>query len=148
MFIPDITVLVPHAKPMLLVDKLVRADQNSLCSEVTIGKYTLFCHEDGVDAWIGIEYMAQTVAAHAGFLAHRKNEPVRIGFLLGTRHYQCQVNIFPFGATLQIQVERQYLSEDGLGSYECRIFAQDQELAHAILTVYQTSEAQPQTREL
>ena len=148
MFIPDISTLVPHARPMLLVEKLVRADQKSLCSEVTVGKDTLFHHGDGVDAWIGIEYMAQTVAAHAGFLAHLENEPVRIGFLLGTRHYQCQTNIFPFGATLQIQVERQYLTEDGLGSYQCRIFAQDQELARAILTVYQALKAQPQTREL
>ena len=148
MFIPDITTLVPHASPMLLIDRIVGACQNTLRSEIKISKNSLFCHHGNVDAWIGIEYMAQTVAAHAGFLAYLKNEPVRIGFLLGTRHYQSHVNAFSVGTTLEIQVERQYLSDEGLGSYQCRILENEQEVAHAILTVYQPSDSRHSTRKL
>lgn len=141
MTIPDIASFVPHTRPMLLLDRVIDADQNTLCSEVRINSDSLFCHKGNVAAWIGIEYMAQTVAAHAGFLACQDNEPVRVGFLLGTRLYQSHVDTFPAGTVLKIQVERQYLSEEGLGSYKCRILEKDLEVAMAILTVYQPSDS-------
>lgn len=148
MTIPDIATLVPHARPMLLIDRLIHADQNILSSEVRIDATSLFCYKGKVAAWIGLEYMAQTVAAHAGFLAHQKNEPVRIGFLLGTRHYQSHVDTFPVGTKLTIQVERLYLNDEGLGSYKCQILNKDFLAASAILTVYQPSDSHHQQEKL
>ena len=41
-------------------------------------------------AWVGLEYMAQAIGAYAGYTARLRGEPVRIGYLLGTRRYECK----------------------------------------------------------
>lgn len=129
---------MPHSAPMLLLDRAVEADETTLKAQVTIRQDSLFCQNNEVGAWVGLEYMAQAVGAHAGFLAMRLGKPVRIGFLLGTRHYHCSVHSFPVGTTLEISVRRQYeMIEEGLGSYQCILFSEGKEIANALCTVYQ-----------
>ena len=140
--IPDIEKLVPHAKPMLIVDKVVDADDESLSAKVTIREDNLFCQNNidtkGIGAWVGIEYMAQTIAAHAGYLAYLKNEPVKVGFLLGTRKYVCNYSYFEAGSVLRIHVKLLFRADNGTGSYECSITDKTgNELANATLTVFQ-----------
>jgi predicted hotdog family 3-hydroxylacyl-ACP dehydratase len=139
MSLPDIKTLVPHAGTMSLLDRLVAADAETLTAQVSIGPDTLFCADGAVGAWVGVEYMAQAVAAHAGYLARRRGEPVRVGFLLGTRRYACTVPAFAAGSVLAIHVERALQGDNGLGAFDCRIEdARDgRELASATITVFQ-----------
>ena len=137
MKLPSIATLVPHAKPMLIVDRVLAADDTSLTAELTIQKDSLFCHNGAVAAWVGVEYMAQTVAAHAGYLATLEKKPIRPGMLLGTRSYTCNCPSFAVGSTLRIHVNRLFLADNGLGSYSCTIDNMDDEQAKAILTVFQ-----------
>ena len=137
MDIPDIRSLVPHAGPMILLDRVVSADDESLCAEVTICSDSLFCTADGVGAWVGLEYMAQAIAAYAGYIAYRRGEAVKIGFLLGTRRYECERPFFSVGTRLQIHVKRIFQGENGMGSFECRIDEGAAQLASVTLTVYQ-----------
>jgi predicted hotdog family 3-hydroxylacyl-ACP dehydratase len=137
MNMPDIRSLVPHAGPMVLLDRVTAADEESLVAEVTIRSDSLFCTTAGVGAWIGLEYMAQTIGAYAGYLAYQRGEKVKIGFLLGTRHYECSRPYFTVGTRLQIHVRRVFQSDNGMGSFECRIEDGGAALAHVILTVYQ-----------
>ncbi|MDN4051868.1 3-hydroxylacyl-ACP dehydratase [Massilia sp. YIM B02763] len=138
MNLPDIAALVPHSETMLLLDRVLAADADTLDAEVAIGPDTLFCADGAVGAWVGVEYMAQAVAAHAGHGAHQRGEPVRVGFLLGTRRYTCAQAAFPVGSVLRVHVERVLQGENGLGAYECRILAPDgAELAGATITVFQ-----------
>jgi predicted hotdog family 3-hydroxylacyl-ACP dehydratase len=137
MKIPDFGSLVPHAKPMVLLDRVLWADQENLCAEVCIRSDSLFCTAEGVGAWVGLEYMAQAVAAYAGYVAHLRGEAVRIGFLLGTRRYDCNRPFFYVGTRLQIHVKRVFQSENGMGSFECRIDDGPAQLASVTLTVYQ-----------
>ena len=88
MGMPDIRSLVPHAGAMLLLDRVVSADADNLLAEVRIRSDSLFCNGDGVGVWVGIEYMAQAIAAWAGYIARSRGEPVKLGFLLGTRRYE------------------------------------------------------------
>jgi predicted hotdog family 3-hydroxylacyl-ACP dehydratase len=85
--------------------------------------------------------MAQAVAAHAGYEQQLHGQPIKIGFLLGSRRYESSCATFKIGSVLQVYVHRVLLSENGLGSYECRIeMAGDQEssvLATATVTVFQ-----------
>src|SRR5688572_26717078 len=97
MNIPDISSLVPHARPMVLLDRVICADEESLSAEVSIRSDSLFCTAEGVGAWVGLEYMAQAVAAYAGYVAHLRGEAVKIGFLLGTRRYDCNRPFFSVG---------------------------------------------------
>ena len=59
-------------------------------STVCIGEDSMFFEPPhGVPGYVGLEYIAQTIAAHGGLRARAVGEPVRIGFLLGTRRYDC-----------------------------------------------------------
>ena len=137
MTIPDVRSLVPHSGPMVLLDRVTAADEESLCAEVTIRSDSLFCTAEGVGAWIGREYLAQAIGAYAGYLAHQRGEAVKIGFLLGTRRYDCSRPYFTVGTCLQIHVRKIFQSDNGMGSFECRIEDRGDALANVILTVYQ-----------
>ena len=128
--------LVPHSGTMSLLDRVVESGECWLTAEVIIGPETLFLNNDTVPAWIGIEYMAQAVAAFAGTLAKANQEDVKLGFLLGTRKYTSSVSGFPIGTRLLIHVEEELQSDDGLGVFNCSINA-DNISVNARLNVFQ-----------
>ena len=113
MGMPDIRSLVPHAGPMVLLDRVISVDEDSLLAEVRIHSDSLFCNTDGVGAWVGIEYMAQAIGAWAGYTAQLRGEPVKLGFLLGTRRYDCSRPVFTLGSLLQVHVQRVFQDENG-----------------------------------
>lgn len=138
----DIHGLVPHSGAMSLLDSFVAADEDNLTARVTIRPETMFLADGAVGAWVGVEYMAQTVAAHAGYAAQQRGEPVRVGFLLGTRRYTCAVPAFALGSVLTVHVHRALQGENGLGAFDCRIEdvgadGSARELATATITVFQ-----------
>jgi predicted hotdog family 3-hydroxylacyl-ACP dehydratase len=139
MNLPEISTLVPHDGTMLLLERVLAADAETLCAELTIRPDTLFCDGLGVGAWVGIEYMAQAIAAHAGQLALARGMPVKLGFLLGSRRYQCSVPLFAIGTTLQVKVQQALKGDNGFSAFDCRIedAANNAVLATATVTVFQ-----------
>ena len=137
MGMPDIRSLVPHAGPMVLLDRVISVDEDSLLAEVRIRSDSLFCNTDGVGAWVGIEYMAQTIGAWAGYTAQLRGEPVKLGFLLGTRRYECSRPIFVSGSVLRVHIHRVFQDENGLGSFECYIDDEEGRIATAAVSVFQ-----------
>ncbi len=101
---PDMEKLLFHRPPMILIDRMVQAmDKESTC-EVTIGRHTLFLETSGVPAYVGIEYMAQAVAAHGGYKSYQAGDPIALGFLLGASQLQSFCRFFEVGQTLRIHV--------------------------------------------
>ena len=138
MTLPPIASLIPHAGPMILLDRVLEVDAQQLTAEVVIRTDALFCEQNRVGGWVGIEYMAQAIAALAGWNAKQKNEPVRIGFLVGTRQYTSHTPWFRVGETLHIHIQREIDSDNGVSAVSCRITAPDGLLhASAMLTVFQ-----------
>jgi predicted hotdog family 3-hydroxylacyl-ACP dehydratase len=139
MIFPAIHTLVPHAKPMLLLDRVIAADAESLTAEIIIRADSLFFNKqiNGVAAWVGVEYMAQTVAAYAGYVAQQNNEAVKVGFLLGTRRYECQRPFFALNSVLHIYAKCILQADNGLGSFECMIQNEETQLASAIINAFQ-----------
>jgi len=137
MDIANITVseLLPHDPPMVLLDRALSYDETTLIAEVEIRPESVLCADGGVPAWVGIEYMAQAVAAHAGFKARLDGGLPSVGYLLGTRSYRSSLSSFPVGATLRIHI-RALFTETGLGAFACRI-DMDGEVASATINVYQ-----------
>lgn len=140
MMLPDIRSLLPHAGAMVLLDRVVSADAESLCAEVAIRSGGLFCTSEGVGGWVGIEYMAQAIGAYAGYEAWVRGESVKIGFLLGARQYECRRPFFTPGSILKIHIRRLLVGDNGLASFECRIDDGGGEAATATLTVFQPSD--------
>ncbi|PRC95145.1 hotdog family protein [Solimicrobium silvestre] len=145
MSFPEIRSLIPHKDPMVLLDRVIAVDAESLCAELTITPESRFFDGAGVGAWIGIEYMAQAIAAFAGYSAQQREEAVKVGFLLGSRRYECSCSSFLLGSVLQVQVQRVLQNENGLGAFECTISdANDPNadaLATATVTVFQPDNA-------
>lgn len=148
MTIPGIRQLVPHAGPMVLLDRVVEVDDNALCATVAIDADSMFYSADmaGVGSWVGVEYMAQAIAAHAGYLAWRAGRPVQVGFLLGARKYGATVPAFAAGSTLYVRAALVLRGENGLSAFDCSIAlareAGAPALASATLTVFQPEDVE------
>jgi predicted hotdog family 3-hydroxylacyl-ACP dehydratase len=146
---PNIADLVPHRPPMLLLDRVVAADHESLCAEVDVLSGSMFFDQTTgqVGAWVGIEYMAQAIAALEGFRSLQRGESVKIGFLLGARKYETRCAGFAAGATLRVTVRETLMHEDGLAAFECKIAHAHVDsdagaLAKATVTVFKPKDAQ------
>ncbi|MWV15321.1 3-hydroxylacyl-ACP dehydratase [Pseudomonas sp. L-22-4S-12] len=114
--------LIPHAGNMILIDEVLRFGDDDVETRLTVRPGGLFNQADGsLPAWVGIELMAQSVAAYAGCQARQAGLPVELGFLLGTRKYECNVECFPLGAELHIQATRTLQDDNGMGVFECRL---------------------------
>lgn len=129
--------LVPHGPEMTLIERLVSYDAVRSVAAARIDERSVFFEHGGVPAWAGLEYMAQAIAAHAGFAARLRGERPAVGFLLGTRAYSSFVSHFEAGAQLSISVEPE-ITEAGFASFTCSIES-DRLLATAVVTVYQPS---------
>jgi predicted hotdog family 3-hydroxylacyl-ACP dehydratase len=128
--------VLPHAGRMILIDEILDYSDSSLTARVTIKDSSLFLAADhAVPAWVGIEYMAQTIAAWAGVQAKLRGEPVKPGYLLGTRHYQANKPAFALGEILTIVANKQY-HEGELAVFDCTISG-EQVLVSATLNVFQ-----------
>ena len=133
--------LLPHAGEMILLDAVLEYGPEHAVCRRRIPAAGLFHEADGaLPAWMGVELMAQAIAAWAGCQARAAAEPVRLGFLLGTRHYACNVAAFAPGSELRIEARRDFHDDSGMGVFACRIEAPGV-LAEARLTVFSPPDA-------
>jgi predicted hotdog family 3-hydroxylacyl-ACP dehydratase len=128
---------VPHRGAMRLIDRLLCADDALAVAEVDVPLDGLFVRDGTVPAWVGIEYMAQTVAAWAGARAMRAGGRPRIGFLIGSRRYEARCASFRGGSTLRVEARCELMADNGLGMFDCRIFLEGVEVASARLSVFE-----------
>lgn len=137
----DIRRFLPHSGAMVLLDRLLEVGPEDLWAEVNIRPDSMFCDANGVPGWVGVEYMAQAIAAYAGYAAQLCGDAVKIGFLLGTRRYEANCSSFAIGSRLKIHIHRILQADNGIGSFECHIHSAGQQLASATVTVFQPADA-------
>ena len=114
--------LLPHAGDMILIEQILSFDEEQIHTRLTVKPGGLFSLPDGsLPAWVGVELMAQSVAAFAGCHARQKGNPVALGFLLGTRKFECNVETFTAGSELTIHGIRSLEDDNGMGVFECHI---------------------------
>jgi predicted hotdog family 3-hydroxylacyl-ACP dehydratase len=114
--------LLPHSGDMILIDEVLEFGEEHVRTRVHVRPGGLFNRADGsLPAWVGIELMAQSVAAFAGCQGKLKDEPVQLGFLLGTRKFECNVEHFAVGSELLIHATRSLQDDSGMGVFECRL---------------------------
>jgi predicted hotdog family 3-hydroxylacyl-ACP dehydratase len=131
----DAAELLPHTGEMIWVDKVLDWDEDSVTSELTVRGDALFGDGNMVPAWAGIEYMAQTIGLYAGLHAKRAGEPIRLGFLLGSRRFESNVPAFRIGSVLTVRAEKM-MQDEHLAVFDCRITG-DHVKVGAVLNVYQ-----------
>lgn len=135
--------ILPHNHPMILIDKLeeVNMEEGYVCASTTITPDKIFFDNtlDGIDSYVGIEFMAQTLACFSYFKFNQKSP--KIGFLLGTRSYKCSLEKFETGKTYLIKAKELY-SDSELVSFECFIYNNGEVVANATVNAYQPDNAE------
>jgi predicted hotdog family 3-hydroxylacyl-ACP dehydratase len=114
--------IMRHQPPMVFLDEVVESRHEGLTAVVRIRDGIPFYAADrGVPAWVGIEYMAQSIAALAGIRARNAGEDVPLGLIIGCRKYVSTTAAFAPGSELRISVEELIAEENGFGSFDCII---------------------------
>ncbi|MCJ8210558.1 3-hydroxyacyl-ACP dehydratase [Mucilaginibacter sp. RS28] len=88
MFPVDATPLIPQKAPFVLVDELVFADDTSARSSFTIPEDHVLLEGGYLSAGGLLENIAQTSAAHAGYIARASGQPVRPGFIGAVKDFE------------------------------------------------------------
>jgi len=139
---PPITELLPHRGRAVLLERVLAHDSTTtVCSVDTSTGVLLHDGDGGVPAYFGLEYMAQTVAAHGGLLDREAGRDARPGLFLGTRRLVLSVSRFEPGQRLEVTAKHlrgSVQGSRGLLAFDCTIRAAGaaEAMVSAILTVY------------
>lgn len=119
---------------MVMIDTLSGATDSTADTALTIAADNIFVSGGKFSPSGLLENMAQTAAAHAGYLALRQNGPVKVGFIGAVKDLQIRA-LPPAGATLHTRIEVQStvfnatsvlakvnLGEEVVASCELKIF--------------------------
>jgi len=133
--------LVPHAGRMSLLSRVVAYDEGWLLAEIDIDSDSMFADDRGVPAWVGLEYMAQAIAAYAGLQERIQGGVPKIGFLLGSRNYSSSGDYFARGETFQVKVVLDMVADNGLNVFNCELEGIGAR-ATAVVNVFQPDDAE------
>ena len=130
----DVRTLLPQKAPMVMVDKLISADEKSAATTLQIREENIFVSEGRLNAYALIEVMAQTAAAQLGYenRLHGGND-VRIGYIGAVKRMRIE-SAPRVGETLLTRLE--VLEDFGdMKLVAAESFVNDQKIADAELTI-------------
>lgn len=143
MSFPPIEELLPHRGTMLLLDRVVAFAGGHVMAECSPRRDAWYADTRGnMPAWIGIELMAQAIAAHSSLGRRSEGKPAVPGVLLGTRRFTAVRSAFTAGEMLRITAVRTLRDESGFAAYDCTIASGDVELASATLKAFEPPDFQ------
>ena len=132
--------LVPHRGAMSWLDRVLSVDAERVVAEADLRDTSFFMRDGHLPPWIGIEYMAQAIAAWAGHRARQEGRSIALGFLVGTRRYEVQRQSFQAGDRLCIEATCELMAGNGLGMFSCRVLVEGALAASANLSVFEPPE--------
>ena len=77
----DIRNLIPQREPMIMIDRLLVADEKTGRSQFLVRPDNIFVQRGFLSASGLIENMAQTAAARIGYICQQEKRPVPIGYI-------------------------------------------------------------------
>lgn len=130
--------LLLHKPPMLLLKSVAGWSKGELEALVDPRDSQMFMDANGkLPSWVGIEYMAQAIGALAGIEARLANQPLSLGFLLGSRRYHAEQTHFSPEEELRVSVKELLRDETNLVLFKGEIHAGAKLLAHAEIKAIQ-----------
>ncbi|MCZ4304912.1 hypothetical protein O4G98_09195 [Zoogloeaceae bacterium G21618-S1] len=131
--------LLPHRAPNLLISGISECSADHVTAYADIQPDQWYSDaQGGMPAWVGIELMAQAIAAFVGMEGRRNGRPPKIGYLLGTRAYCCEQPCFPAHTRIDIKADLVFRDDSGLGAFDCTLHHDGMQIADATLKVYET----------
>ncbi len=141
--------VLPQRGEMMLLDELLEYEPERIVCGITVRSSSLFHDATGtVPAYVGLEYLAQTTAAHIGVRHMLAGHPPRPGLLLGTRTLNIDTARFEVGQQLAVEALAVY-EHQGLAVYDCKLTDRrtDQPLMQCRLNVYEPPDLQAYLRD-
>jgi predicted hotdog family 3-hydroxylacyl-ACP dehydratase len=118
---PPVEWVLPHQGPAVLLSRVVAHDDERTVCVAAVDRAHLYRDEDGrVPSWVGIEIMAQCVAARGGLRSRAKGEAPRVGFLLGSRRLELSVPFLPTDRELEVHAQHVW-GDHKMVSFDCAI---------------------------
>ena len=134
---------VLHREPMLFLDKLIDIGAEfATCEWCIDADFAFVAPGSGVPSYVGIEFMAQCIAVHAGARARVRGFVPPVGFLLGTRYYECRTAYFEPGKRYRSTCRELVRDSQGMGSFACQILVDEDIIAQANLAVLERPQEQ------
>jgi predicted hotdog family 3-hydroxylacyl-ACP dehydratase len=133
--LPRIVDVVPHRPPMLLLDEVTQWTGARVECCVKLHGESPFVEGGRVASTVGVEYMAQCVAAFVGLEARERGEPIPLGYLVGSRDISLPSDGFRVGDELHVAAEPVWGGQT-LGSFNCTIQRAGAVIATGALSVY------------
>jgi predicted hotdog family 3-hydroxylacyl-ACP dehydratase len=127
---------------MLLIDRLIADVGDRVTTETLVRPEMPFLLDEGLPSWVGIELMAQTMASWSGLRQWRSGQGPQLGFLVGTRKYECRKPFFPLGSLLRTDAELEIAADNGLAVFRCTIRVENETVASAQVSSYQPADVQ------
>jgi len=119
---PPVAELLPHTGNMILLSKVLDHEEDETHCAVEVDEQELFRDVAGdVPAWVGLEFLAQCIAAHAGLIGREAGASPKLGFLLGSRRLRFHTARFGRGSSLLVKVTRVWGGSSGMVAFDCSI---------------------------
>ena len=135
--LPPLESLLPHRGPMLLLDRVIDAENATVVCETVVREDSSFCEPGtGVPAWVAIEYLAQTAAVLGGIQAWREQRKAPQGMLLGSRQLQSEWAAFPVGSVLRTHCEQAFADPGGMTAYQGGIEVDGRQIVSATFNIF------------
>ena len=132
--INDVASLLPHSGHMVLLDCVTEYSPKHVCAQAGVGEKHILLVDGALPATSLMEIMAQGIGAFAGIQALEAGEPVRLGFLLGTRKLKLFADSLPVGTQMKVVANLSIQDPGGMGVFDCELYWTDApEDAHAKL---------------
>ncbi|MFT2091831.1 3-hydroxylacyl-ACP dehydratase [Paraglaciecola sp. 2405UD69-4] len=131
--------VVPHAHPMILIEQLKEFSEDSATCLLEIREQSNFYNPEkkSVPSYVGLEYLAQSIAAYANANKVQEGGEVALGFLVSARNFKAAVSEFTLGMQLETKVTKLFKEENGLSVFDCLIFCDEEQLIEAKINVYE-----------
>lgn len=131
--------LSDHRGPMAFIDALVDVQPGCARCVATIRRDNPFLTNDRLPAWILVEYLAQSVAAFAGYLRAVEGKPRRHGLLIGCRNLRLTDAAPGVGDRLEMHVE-EVVHLDDFGRFTGTARLEGRTVADGSLLVYESAD--------
>jgi len=120
--LPKVEAILPHAGSSVLLSRVLEHRPTDTVCCVELREPTLFSEPDGgVPAWVGVEYMAQCIAAHAGLLELSNGARPRAGYLIGSREIVLHTARFDPEQVLEVSARHVWGGREGMVSFDCSV---------------------------
>jgi len=140
--------IMPHRGKMLLLSKVneYNLQEESIEAEYHLTEDCLFYDPaaGGVPAWVGFEFIAQTVSAYMGIKTRARGEPIKIGFILGVSQMRIGLSLFKTGSIIVIKA-KEFECMDPLYIYKGEIFIEGKKVLEGKLTVMEVDDEKAQS---